>query len=146
MAKITIQQAQAKIRAMAESMQKGDYTSDISNIMEDSIYRNLQAGGRPKWKKRSKAYLDHLMATIGRITPPLRLTGEKDSVEQHSAKHGWRRTARQWKLSIRTTDYGAIHHKGTGLPKRQTVKPLQSEVEGMKESIIDRVMTAYKEG
>jgi phage gpG-like protein len=107
-----IQSIRTQLQKTRLAIEQGQFLAQISQIVGESIVRNYQAQGRPRWPERSVRY------NRTHTNPILDLTGRKRDTEEQSARNGtWIRRRRGWVLQIMTPDYGYAHQYGKGRQK-----------------------------
>lgn len=95
----------------------------ISQDTGESINKNFNAGGRPKWQKRKKNYAH----------PILDLTGTmRDKAESSTSR--WAFSTSEYVLKIMSTFYAIFHQYGTKkLPERKFVLFQSTEIKKIQE-------------
>lgn len=83
--------------------QQGKIYPNIGAILSESIKKNVEAGGRPKWKPRKRWY-SH---------PILDFTGNMRDMAEYSAMYGqWHHSGDLHQLDIEAPFYGKFHQFG----------------------------------
>ena len=132
MADITIEQAIEKMKRKAEAVERGEYNREIGDEVQRSIRQNYLSGGRvPSWPERQRAYPWAILWK----------TGKKKSTEEGSSQN-WRRSVRQWVLSVKSTSYGVFHQFGHGQEVRKSVKLVPEEIRRITSIIIETIKGA----
>jgi len=92
---------------------RGALYPQISDVVQTSISRNFDSGGRPRWRPRTRNY----------SWPILQKTRKMRRRAEQTALTGWFHRAGKHVLNIMSPYYGVYHQNGTQkLPRRSFVK------------------------
>lgn len=90
------------MKARADDFRNGKPYTEIGEILSQSIAKNVEAGGRPRWKPRKYSYPHPILDKTGTM---------RDAAEQTSLK--WILRATEHVIEVKSTDYGEVHqYKG----------------------------------
>ena len=90
------------MKARADNFRNGKPYDEIGKILSQSIAKNVEAGGRPRWKPRKYSYPHPILDKTGTM---------RDAAEQTSLK--WIHRTTEHIDQVKSTDYGEVHqYKG----------------------------------